>query len=283
MVLQDKVSIITGGSMGIGKAIATAFAKEGSSLVLVSRTKSELEATKQELENFTSKVEVFEADVSREKEVTDMVDFTLEKFTTVDVLVNCAGILGPMGFTTDIDSEKWVQTININVYGTFLCIKAVLPIMLKNKRGKILNFAGGGGDTPRPRFSAYSTSKAAVIRLTETLAEEVNEYSIDINAIAPGPVGTRMLYQRLEAPVDTIGKVEAAKAIQYQREGGVPREKVAELAVFLASPESDGLSGRLIKLLSDNWKDIPQHLGDIRSSDIYTMRRINPKDRGYNW
>ena len=129
MVLQDKVSIITGGSMGIGKAIAAAFAKEGSSLVLVSRTKSELEAAKQELINFNSKVEAFVADVSKEKEVKEMVNFTLEKFTTVYVLVNCAGILGPLGLTTDIDSEEWIQTININVYGTFLCTKAVLPIM----------------------------------------------------------------------------------------------------------------------------------------------------------
>lgn len=282
MVLQDKVSIITGGSMGIGKAIATAFAKEGSSLVLVARTKSELEAAKQELGNLTAKVEVFEADISKEKEVTDMVDFTLEKFTTVDVLVNCAGVLGPMGFTTDIDSEQWVQTMNINVYGTFLCIKAVLPTMVKNKRGKIINFAGGGGDTPRPRFSAYSTSKAAVLRLTDTIAGEVSEYNIDVNSIAPGPVATRMLYQRLAAG-NIIGEREAAFAIQHKKEGGVPREKVAELAVFLASSRSDGLSGKEINLLTDNWQEIPGRLNDIMSSDVYNLRRIEPKDRGYNW
>lgn len=282
MVLQDKVSIITGGSRGIGKAIATAFAREGSSLVLVSRTKSELEATKQELANFNSKVEVFEADVSKEKEVKETVDFTIEKFTTIDVLVNCAGILGPVGFITDVNSENWIQTININLYGTFLCIKAVLPIMIKNKKGKIINFSGGGAVSLRPRFSAYSASKAGVVRLTETLAEEVKEYNIDINAVAPGAVNTRLLDQVLEAG-DTAGKKELAKAIKQQQEGGVPPEKVAELAIFLASPKSDGLSGKLISLLWDNWMEIPQHLGDIMSSDIYTMRRIIPKDRGYNW
>ena len=282
MVLKDKVSIITGGSMGIGKAIATAFAKEGSSLVLVARNTSELEATKKELGNFTAKVEIFTADVSKEKEVKEVVDFTLEKFSTVDILVNSAGIIGPMGFTTDIDSEEWLKTQNTNVYGVFLCIKAVLPTMIKNKRGKIINFAGGGGDTPRPRFSAYSTSKAAVLRLTDTIAGEVSEYNIDVNSMAPGPVATRMLYQRLAAG-NTIGEREAAFAIQHKKEGGVPREKVAELAVFLASSKSDGLSGKEINLLTDNWQEIPGRLNDIMSSDVYNLRRIEPKDRGYNW
>ena len=282
MVLKDKISIITGGSRGIGRAIATAFAREGSSLVLVSRTKSELEATRQELANFASKVEVFKADVSKEKEVKEMVDFTLEKFTTFDVLVNCAGILGPVGFITDVNSEKWIEAININLYGTFLCIKAILPTMINNKRGKVINFSGGGAVSPRSRFSAYSTSKAGVVRLTETLAEEVKEYNIDINAIAPGAVNTRLLDQVLEAG-EAAGEEELAKAIKQKQEGGVPPEKVAELAVFLASSKSDGLSGRLISLLWDDWMAIPQHLDGLMSSDIYTMRRIIPKDRGYEW
>lgn len=282
MVLKDKISIITGGSRGIGRAIAMAFAREGSSLVLVSRTKSELQATRQQLANSTSEVEVFETDVSKEKQVKEMVDFTLERFTTIDVLVNCAGIQGPIGFVTDLDNEKWIEAININLYGTFLCIKAVLPLMINNKRGKIINFSGGGAVSPRSRFSAYSTSKAGVVRLTETLAEEVKEYNIDINAIAPGAVNTRLLDQVLEAG-EAAGEEELAKAIKQKQEGGVPPEKVAELAVFLASSKSDGLSGRLISLPWDNWMAIPQHLDGLMSSDIYTMRRIIPKDRGYEW
>jgi len=283
MMLKDKVSIITGGSMGIGKAIALAFAREGSHLVLTSRTESELEAARQELENFVStRVEVFRADVSKPKEVKDLVDFTLAKFTTIDVLVNCAGIYGPIGFVTDIDSEKWIEAININLYGTFLCIRAVLPTMIENKKGKIINFSGGGAASPRPRFSAYSASKAAVVRLTETLAEEVKERNIDINAIAPGAVNTRLLGQVLEAG-EAAGKDSLAKSIKQKEEGGVPPEKVAELAVFLASSESDGLSGRLISLQWDNWRKIPKYLDKVMSSDIYTMRRIIPKDRGYQW
>lgn len=283
MILRDKISIVTGGSRGIGKAIAIAFAKEGSHLVLTSRTEAELEATKREIENSSStRVEIFRADVSQPKEVKDLVDFTLVKFATIDVLVNCAGVQAPIGLVADINSEKWIQTIDINLYGTFLCIKAVLSTMMENKKGKIIDFSGGGAVSPRPRFSAYSASKAAVVRLTEIIAEEVKEYNIDINVVAPGAVNTRLLDEVLEAG-EAAGKEELAKAIKQKQEGGVPLEKVAELAVFLASSKSDGLSGRLISLLWDNWREIPQHLDIIMSSDIYTMRRIIPRDRGYDW
>ena len=282
MILKDRISIITGGSGGIGKAIAASFSREGSSLVLVSRTGSELEKMKRELDKSTSKVEIFQGDVSKEEEVKSLVDFTLDRFGTVDILVNCAGIQGPIGLITDIDEKDWFEAIKINLYGTFLCIKAVLPIMMKKNSGKILNFSGGGAVSPRPRFSAYGTSKAGVVRLTETIADEFKDYNIGIHAIAPGAVNTKMLELVLAAG-EAAGKEELSKALKQKREGGVPPPQVAELAVFLASAKSDGLSGRLISLPWDNWSAIPQHLPDIMSSDVFAMRRIIPKDRGYAW
>ena len=282
MILKNRISIITGGSGGIGKAIAAAFSREGSSLVLVSRTGSELEKTKRELDKSTSKVAIFQGDVSREEDVKSLVDFTLDKFGTVDILVNCAGIQGPIGPITDIDAKDWFEAIKINLYGTFLCIKAVIPIMMKKNSGKILNFSGGGAVSPRPRFSAYGTSKAGVVRLTETVAAEYKDYNIGIHAIAPGAVNTKMLELVLAAG-EAAGKEELSKALKQKREGGVPPPQVAELAIFLASAKSDGLSGRLISLPWDNWSAIPQHLPDIMSSDVFAMRRIIPKDRGYAW
>lgn len=281
-MLKDKVAIITGGSMGVGKIIATAFARESAAVMLMARNKPELEATRRELAGITTKVAMYSGDVTKEEEVKELVRRTLAEFGTIDILVNSAGILGPLGIITDITSEDWVRTININLIGTFLCIKAVLPTMIKNRRGKIITFGGGGSDTPRPRFSAYSASKTAVIRLTETIAAEVKEYNIDVNAIAPGPVDTRMLSQRL-ASLDIIGKEEAANALRHQAGGCTPPEKVMEIAVFLASAKSDGLSGKEISLMTDNWQNIPQHLSEIMSSDVYTLRRIAPKERGYNW
>lgn len=283
MELKGKIGIITGGGRGIGKAIAVAFAREGSSLVLTSRTSSELKMTKQEIKSLSEgRIEILSADVSQPKEVKRLVDFTLKEFGTVDILVNCAGIYGPIGLATDIDSEKWLQAIDINLYGTFLCIQAVLPTMIKNGKGKIINLSGGGAVSPFPRFSAYGASKAAVVRLTETLAEEVKEYHIDINAIAPGAVNTKLLDQVLEAG-ETAGRDFLLKSIKQKQEGGTSPEKAAELTVFLASPKADGLTGRLVSAIWDNWQDIPRHLDEIMSSDIFTMRRIVPKDRGSEW
>lgn len=283
MKLKDKVSIITGGSSGIGKAMAVAFSREGSHLVLASNIKEELEAAGREIqENSTARVATMLLDVSRPEDVKNLIEFTLAEFSDIDILVNCAGIYGPIGLITDIDAQAWKKAIDINLYGTFLAIQAVLPTMMKKNRGKIINMSGGGGASPLPRFSAYGISKAGVIRLTETIAQEISEYNIDINAIAPGAVNTRLLDQALAAG-EVAGKDFMAKSIRQKQDGGVPPERVAELALFLASNESDGLSGRLISLLWDNWKDAPKHLKEIRSSDIYTLRRIVPKERGYDW
>lgn len=283
MLLKDKVSIITGGSSGIGKAIALVFAREGANLVLASIIEAELETAKGEItKSYPVRVDTLLVDVTRPEDVDKIIKFTLAEYGTIDILVNCAGIYGPIGLITDVDPLKWLEAININLFGTFLCMRAALPTMMKNKKGKIVNMSGGGGASPLPRFSAYGTSKAGVIRLTESTANEVTGYNIDINAIAPGAVNTRFLDQALAAG-EAAGKDFMAKAVKQKEDGGVPPEKVAELALFLASDESNGLSGRLISLLWDNWKDSPRHLKEIMSSDIFTMRRIIPEDRGHKW
>jgi len=282
MLLNNKVAIITGGSLGIGLAISKLFAKEGSSLVIVSNDKSQFANTQSITHISTVHLETFQANVSQPEDVKRMIDFTLDKFGTVDILVNCAGIYGPIGLITEIDAQHWLDTININLYGTFLCMKGVLPTMMNKNQGKIVNMSGGGGASPLPRFSAYGTSKAGVIRLTETIANEIKGYKIDINAIAPGAVNTRLLDQALAAGA-AAGNDFMAKAMKQKEDGGVPPEKVAELALFLASNESDGLSGRLVSLLWDKWKESPHHLKEIMSSDVYTMRRIIPEDRGFGW
>lgn len=282
MLLKDRVSIITGASGGIGRAIAMAFAREGSSLVLVARNVSALKNMGRELANSRGKIEIFPADVTKEADVNGMVGFTLDSFGTIDILVNCAGIYGPIGLATDISAGEWFEAVKINLFGTFLCARAVLPVMMKKKSGKILNFSGGGAVSPRPRFSAYGASKAGVVRLTETLAAEFKEYNIGIHAIAPGAVNSGMLDQVLTAG-PAAGREELMKAIKQKNDGGVPPGQVGELALMLVSAKSDGLSGRLISLPWDDWKNITRHTSDIMSSDIYATRRIVPKDRGYDW
>ena len=227
MQLKNKVVLITGGGRGIGKAIAGAMAREGADLVLAARTESELEETGQEITEFSGRsVSIVPTDVSQPEAVERMIDFARERHATIDVLVNCAGVYGPIGLAVDCDYNAWQQAININLIGTFLCTRAVLPEMMERRQGKIINLSGGGAVSPFPRFSAYSASKAAVVRLTETLAEELKEYHIDINAIAPGGVNTRLLDQVLAAG-EAAGNTFLQTALKQKKSGGIPPEKAA--------------------------------------------------------
>jgi 3-oxoacyl-[acyl-carrier protein] reductase len=277
MRLKNKIAIVTGASRGIGKAIAIAFAKEGADVVVVSRSLPEVEETAAQARALGRRALALKVDVSSRKDVTRMVGSAIEEFGKIDILVNNAGIQGPIAPIIEADIEQWIQTVNINLIGTFLCAKAVMPFMLKRRQGKIINLSGGGATSPRPYFSAYAASKAAVVRLTETLAEEVKGFNIQVNAIAPGAVNTRMLEQVLAAG-KAAGEEALAEAKRQLETGGTPPETAAALAVFLASNESDGLTGRLISAVWDNWQGMAKRIPEIMASDLYTLRRISPKD-----
>lgn len=274
MILKNKVALITGGSGYIGKAISRAFLREAAKVMLIARSVDELLAAKNELSDGFKSVEIYKADVTDSTDVKNLVKKTLKIFGKIDILVNAAGIYGPIGSSLDVDFDKWKQTFEINVFGTFNLMQRVLPIMIKKGRGKIINFSGGG-DGPFPRFSAYNSSKAAVVRLTETMAAEVKDYHIDINAIAPGPVNSRFLQQALEAGEEAVGKKRYQALLKQKNEGGVPPEKAAELCVFLASSASDGLTGKFLSAVWDDWKNWDKNkIAQIMKSDKYTLRRV---------
>lgn len=274
MVLKDKIALITGGSGGIGKAISRAFLREGAKVMLVARSVDKLLAVKNELSEDFKGVEIYKADVVRSTDVKNLVKKTLKIFGKIDILVNAAGIYGPIGSSLDVDFDKWKQTFEINVFGTFNLMQRVLPMMIKKRKGKVINFSGGG-DGPFPRFSAYNSSKVAVVRLTETMAAEVKDYHVDINAIAPGPVNTRFLQEALEAGEEAVGKERYQALLRQKNEGGVPPEKAAELCVFLASSASDGLTGKFLSVVWDDWKNFDKNkIAQIMKSDKYTLRRI---------
>jgi len=155
--------------------------------------------------------------------------------------------------------------------------------MKKNKYGKIINLSGGGATAPLPFISAYAASKAAVVRLTETLAGECKDYNIDINAVAPGALNTRLLEEVLSAGPAKVGDDFYARALKQKASGGAPLELGAELCVFLASSQSDGISGRLISAQWDPWRRLDDYRAELAAGDIYTLRRIVPDDRGKKW
>jgi len=275
MKLKGKVAIITGASKGIGKCIAETFAREGCNLSIVSRHFEEISAAAEKLKKYNVDVLHLKCDVSNPAEVEEMVKKTMGHFKKIDILVNNAGIYGPLGLLIDNDIELWAKTININLMGTVMCTKFVLPYMMKTRKGKIINLSGGGsGGAPTPTISAYATSKVAVVRFTEVVAEEVKDYNIQVNSIAPGGVNTRLLDQVLEA-ADRVDQKFLEKAKKQEETGGTPPEKAAQLVLYLASDDSDGITGKLISAVWDNYKNFSNQLDEIKGTSIYTLKRID--------
>ena len=284
MKLKGINALITGGSQGLGKAIAGRFLVEGANAVLCARGEKELLATRDELaKQFPSqKVLAKICDVSSETQVNELVAFALLELGPLHALVLNAGIYGPMGATESVSLEEWRRAMDINLYGVLLPCRAVIPHFKKSGHGKIVILSGGGATNPLPNISAYAASKAAVIRLMETLAEELKTFRVDVNAIAPGALATRLVDEVLAAGPEKVGAAFYEKNKQWKNKGATPLELGANLAVYLASAQSDGITGKLISAQWDPWEKLHELKGDL-SGDIYTLRRIVPKDRGKTW
>jgi len=275
MKLSNKIAIITGAGRGIGRAIAIAFAKEGAKVSLVARTVSELEETAQLIEEYGSTSLVIPTDVTQPSSVASMVQETVSQYGRVDILVNNAGVPGPIGALQNNKIDDWIKTIQVNVIGPYLCCKSVVPLMANQGGGKIINLAGAGANNAWANLSAYCTSKAGVVRMTEVLALELENKNIQVNALGPGSIHTRM-WEELR------NGAEAANATKIQEigdrvlsGGGASLENPAELAVFLASDDSGKLSGRLISAVTDDFNNIAAKIPEIMESEAFTLRRLD--------
>ena len=279
-LLKDKVAIITGGNRGIGKAIAERFAQEGCNLMLASRTKSELEKTAESIrKEFPVFVSICQTDIGNENEVTAMVQQTITEFGNIDILVNNAAVIGPMGEISQIDGKEFFNTIKNNIGGTIFCTKAVIPYMKSQKQGSIINLSGGGGLGPLPYYDAYSASKAAIVRLTENFSLELKEYNINVTAISPGAINTKMFEDQLRVDKKSIGEKNWQDLQSRLSTGGDLIEKAPELALFIAIQNRKEFNGRVISAIWDNWDKISNQKGMIINTDVFQMRRIVPKDR----
>ncbi len=276
MKLPGKAALVTGAGRGIGEAVAQALAREGALLTIASRTLPELEQVAGQIRRRGGEVRVVTADVSRQQDVKRLTEAALDAYGRIDILVNAAGVYGPIGPLSDLEVNQWIRAAEINLFGTLLCCRAVLPHMLANRRGKIVNFSGGGATAPLPCFSAYGVSKAAVVRLTETLAEEVKPFGIQVNAVAPGAVDTHLQDQVLEAGERAGEAGRRIRALRETGQGGVPRELAAELVVFLAGDDSAGLTGKLIAAPHDGWQSWDAaRIAELMSAPWLTLRRLD--------
>jgi 3-oxoacyl-[acyl-carrier protein] reductase len=285
MKLKGINALITGGSQGLGKVIAEHYLREGANIVICARNEKELDASRDELvRKFTrQKVLAKPCDVSNETQVHELITFALCELGSLDALVLNAGVYGPMGPTESVDLNEWRRAIDINLFGVLLPCRAAIPHFKRAGRGKIVVLSGGGATNPLPNISAYAASKAAVVRLTETLALELQSHRIDVNAIAPGALNTRFVDDVLAAGPDKVGAAFFEKNKQWKEKGATSLDLGAGLAVYLASAESDGITGKLISAQWDPWARLHEHRDELGKSDIYCLRRIVPEDRGQKW
>jgi NAD(P)-dependent dehydrogenase (short-subunit alcohol dehydrogenase family) len=286
MRLGGRVAIITGASQGLGEEIARHFVSEGASVLLCARGEAALKTVEGRLSTAAGKGQrVFArvADVSNPKDIDLIFAEALGAFGRIDVLVNNAGVYGPIGSTHEVAWDAWVDAIETNLLGVVYACRAVTPIMINQKSGKIINLSGGGATNPLPRMTSYAASKAAVVRFTESLAHDLKPHGIDVNAIAPGALNTRLLDQVLAAGSEAVGNGFYERMVKIKREGGTPLSRGAELAVYLASDASNGITGRLISATWDKWSTLHERARELDATDIYTLRRIVPADRGLTW
>lgn len=280
----NKYCLITGSSRGLGKALAEHFWQRGWSLILLARGQQDLSEVVRSLdERAGQSLHTIVADLARPEEIERVGETAKSLVPRLDTLINNAGIQGAVGPVWENDWGEWLETLQVDLLAPVGLCRLIAPWMVDNDGGSIINLSGGGATGPRANFSAYATAKAGLVRFSETLAEELKPHNVRVNCIAPGAMGTTMLQEVVAKGEAVAGKKEYEIAVRVLREGGASMHRIAELCLFLASNASRGITGKLISAVWDNWEHWPVYLDELNSSDVYTLRRIAGRDRGFSW
>tara|TARA_B110001450_G_scaffold247004_1_gene261593 strand:- start:194 stop:1159 length:966 start_codon:yes stop_codon:yes gene_type:complete len=282
----NKVVLITGASQGLGFEVAKSYLTNGANLVICSSNFKKIKeaySKLKELKKKNQRLYYLKIDVSSSKDVKKLISYSIKKLKKIDILVNNAGIYGPKGLIEEINWKDWIKTIEVNLFGSILLCKEIIPHFKKKNKGKIIQLSGGGAASPLPRISGYAVSKVGVVRFIENLSEEIKDYNIDINSVAPGAINTGMLEEVLSEGPKKIGIYYYQKALKQKKLGGSSFKSACDLILFLGSRFSDGIKGKLISALWDDWKNWPKYKKVLQKSDAYTLRRITGKDRNLNF
>jgi NAD(P)-dependent dehydrogenase (short-subunit alcohol dehydrogenase family) len=284
--LAGRTALITGGTRGLGLEIARAYLEAGvDGLCVCGRDATAVRQATAELSELAGpdrRVLGEVADVSAPEDVERLVRRAVDGLNGLTILVCNAGVYGPKGPVARVDWSQWVRAVEINLFGSVLPARIVASHLAGRGYGKIIQLSGGGATGPLAGLSAYAASKAAAVRFAETLACELREHGVDVNAIAPGALNTRLLDEVLAAGPELVGESFHQRALRQRERGGDPPRRGAELAVFLGSAASDGITGKLLSAVWDPWPQLPRRRADL-DSDVYTLRRIVPGDRGLDW
>lgn len=272
--------VLTGASDGIGRHLAGALAISHD-VWGIARNGPALNVLQNELGNhfFWSS-----CDVSCWSNVESVAGHVKASWHSVDVLICCAGVVTPIGPAMETAPESWSHAIRVNLDGTYFTIRSFFELLKASQtRAKVICFSGGGAAGPRENFSPYAAAKAGIVRLVETLSAEWVGTNIDINAVAPGAIPTAMTGAVIDAGPKLAGEKEYSSALHPQVGAAVALDHVTGLVNYLLSKESNGISGKLISAVWDPWKGLAEHAADLKDSDVYTLRRIMPTDRGFHW
>jgi NAD(P)-dependent dehydrogenase (short-subunit alcohol dehydrogenase family) len=264
--------VLTGSSSGIGRALAERLLSHGHFVWGLARSDQTEFVARHPDAFFATR-----CDVAEWTQVAESVRTILAQWPGIDGLVTCAGVQGAIGRSTTIDPAGWSATVRTNLDGTFYAIRAFHAALHAGpRRAKIVCFSGGGASKPRPNFSAYGAAKTAVVRLVETVAEEERAAPLDINAVAPGAINTRLTDEIIALGPMAAGAAEYQAAVRQKDTGGASLDRALDLVEWLLSPASDGISGRLLSAQWDDWSALARHKEELAGSDGYTLRRITP-------
>ena len=262
--------LITGAGRGIGKRLAMGFAAAGARVGLLARSQAELDLAKLEIEHAGGTALRIRADVREFEQMCGAVERMRAAFGGLHVLIAAAAVQGPIGPLAEMRPKAWAETIETNLIGVMHSCRAVLPHFIERRSGKIILLSGGGSAYARPFFSAYGAAKTAVVRLAETLAQEVRDDNIQVNCMAPGGSYTHMTDEIIQAGA-RAGPKEIEDAERIRITGGASPDKQIQLALFLASERSNHISGRLIHI-HDDWKRLEQ---ENMNHEVFTLRRVS--------
>lgn len=271
--------VVTGSSTGIGHALTEHLLAKGHRVWGLARSDQSALTAKNGGQFRASR-----CDVADWKQIERAAAEVAAAWPHVDGLVTCAGVQGELGPAVKCDPVRWTETVRANLDGTFYAIRAFHAQLGRTpRRAKVVCLSGGGGTKARANFSAYAAAKTGVVRLVETIAEELRDQPIDLNAIAPGAINTRMTEEVLALGPKIVGEAEYQSALKQKATGGGSLENVMGQIEWLLSNASDGVSGRLLAAQWDPWRTLDTRAAALAKSDIYTLRRILPEDRGQKW
>jgi short-subunit dehydrogenase len=280
---ENRVGVIAGATGFLGSLLAKHYASSGTDLILIGKDEIKLKELKHELE-FGSKSNVTIISLDFESnyisELSTKIDFFTER---IEFFISTIGNQHPISPVLLAKESDWSGSIQTNLILPVSLAKFFTDIFLKNGQGSVILTSGGGAANGRANFSAYASAKAGLVRFVETFSAEIAEFNVRINAIAPGVMPSKMMSEIAENSALAAGKDEAAKALHALDNSLWDPFQILSLCDFLVSERSKGITGKLISAEWDNWSEWPQHIDELRASDLYTLRRITGRDRGQTW